>query len=145
MNPKKLIPVAQLSKDPSTKIGAIVFDDSTILFMGFNGFPRGVDDHPGWYADRPVKYKYMSHAESNAIAHAARNGTKLLNSNILVTELCPCSTCAKLIIQAGIKKVYVPKYTMSERWERWSEEFVISMTMFNEAKIEIEEYDLGEL
>ena len=49
--------VAQWSRDPSTKVGAVIVrTDKTVASMGFNGFPRGVDDAEGRYLDKPTKY-----------------------------------------------------------------------------------------
>lgn len=147
MNPLKLLVVAQaiskLSKDPSTKVGAtIIDDDCNVLSMGFNGFPRGVNDSPDRYTDRPTKYKYVVHAELNAIAQAARNGIRLMGSTLLVTALYPCSNCAKAIIQSGIKKVLTPKMPNNDRWNEESE---ISKTMFEEAGVVVELYEPGAL
>jgi dCMP deaminase len=146
MKYEKLIPtahsIAQLSKDPSTKVGAIVFDnDSNILSTGFNGFPRGVNDSIERYLDRPTKYQLVCHAEANAVAQAARVGARLLDSNMIVTAMYPCSNCAKLIIQAGIRRVFVPRQTDTEASKRWSGEIEITQTLFKEAGIIIEEYD----
>lgn len=59
------------SKDPSTKVGAVLFRlDGSIISMGYNGFPRGVDDDPALLADRSVKLKMTIHAEENAILAA---------------------------------------------------------------------------
>ena len=63
--------VSSKSKDPSTKVGAVVVrPDRTIAAMGYNGFPRGVLDLPERYADRPTKYSMVVHAEANAIVSA---------------------------------------------------------------------------
>jgi len=145
MNPLKFVPIAEavstLSKDPSTKVGAVIIDDdSNILSTGFNGFPRGVNDNEIRYKNRDVKLKYVAHAEANAIAQAARVGAKLLGSSLIVTALYPCSNCTKLIIQAGIKKIYVPTMNPWSTNIHWHEERVISKEMFNEAGIEIVEY-----
>lgn len=52
--------VGEWSKDPSTKVGAVlVRPDRTIAAVGFNGFPRGVLDHPERYEDRPTKYEMV--------------------------------------------------------------------------------------
>ena len=46
--------VATWSKDPSTQVGAAVVDGQLcVVSLGFNGFPRGVDDSPELYADKP--------------------------------------------------------------------------------------------
>ncbi len=145
MNPLKFIPIAEaistLSKDPSTKVGAVIIDnDSNILSTGFNGFPRGVNDIEERYKNRDVKLKYVAHAEANAIAQAARVGAKLLGSSLIVTALYPCSNCTKLIIQAGIKTIYVPTMNPWSTNIHWHEERVISKEMFYEAGIEIIEY-----
>lgn len=142
MNPHKFVGVAQavaaLSKDPSTKVGAVVLsDDGTILSVGFNGFPRGVDDNYQRYIDRPTKLSFIAHAESNAIAQAARNGVRLMGSTIVLTALYPCSTCAKQIIQAGIKKVISPRPASGSKW---IEEWEITDILFREAGIEVEVY-----
>jgi dCMP deaminase len=96
------------SKDPSTKVGAVIVrPDRTIASLGYNGFPRGVDDT---YKDREHKLLRTVHAEMNAILSAREpvNGYTLY-----VTPLCPCSNCAAAIIQSGIKRiVYNRKYTM---------------------------------
>lgn len=145
MSPLKFIPVAQavagLSKDGSTKVGAIILDeDCNILSVGFNGFPRGVKDTPDRYADKVVKYQLIAHAESNAIAQAARTGARLLGSCLLVTALYPCSMCARLIIQSGIKTVYAPKHG-DEINPKWIAEAIISRQMFAEAGVKVIEYE----
>ena len=146
MNPLKFIAVAKefanLSKDPSTKVAAIIVaDDDTILSMGYNGFPRGVFDTEERYNDRPTKLNLIAHAETNAIAQAARHGVRLLDSTIILTALYPCSNCAKQIIQAGIKKVIAPKnHGISSNIE-WLRERKISETMFKEAGVIVEIYE----
>ena len=60
--------ISTWSKDPSTQVGAVIVrPDKTIASVGFNGFPRGVDDRPEKLADRPLKYQMIVHAEINAI------------------------------------------------------------------------------
>ncbi len=70
------------SKDPSTKVGVVIIgSDNEILSTGFNGFPRGVDErrYPERW-ERPEKYDWIVHAESNAVANAARVGVSLKES-----------------------------------------------------------------
>ena len=127
---------ASLSKDPSTKVGAVVVnDDGVILSVGWNGFPRGVDDDPTRYADRPTKHALVSHAEQNAIAQAARTGHPLKGATIILSGLYPCSSCAKSIIQAGILRVISPPIRDDSRWvdeNKWAE------LMFREANVTVE-------
>lgn len=145
MNPHKLIPIAQamaqLSKDPSTQVGAIIIDsDGNILSAGYNGFPRGVIDSQARYHHRPTKYSLIAHAEANAIAQAARVGARLLDSTLIVTALHPCSDCAKLIIQAGIRAVYVPDNNSGTIDDHWIKEAGISQRLFREAGVKIVVY-----
>ena len=144
MNLLKFIAVAEamasLSKDPRTKVGAVIVDDDgNILSTGWNSFPRGVDDDPARYADRTVKNQLVSHSEANCIAQAARNGVRLKGANMLLTELFPCSNCAKLIIQAGIRRVYAP-VMRGDHSPEWFHEKEISDLLFSEAGVEVVEY-----
>lgn len=139
MNPLRLLAIAEayaaMSKDPSTKVGALIIDqDCNVLSEGFNGFPRGVFDSSARYQDRPTKYKFIAHAELNAIAQAARKGVKVLGASLIVTALYPCNVCAGAIIQAGIKKVYAPKANANDRWTEATE---VAQTMFKEAGVEV--------
>lgn len=96
--------VAGKSKDPATRVGAVAVGvDNQILSTGFNGLPRRVVDKPT-RLERPEKYLWVVHAESNCIAHAARTGMALKGA-VLYTTHYPCASCAGLIIQAGIKEV----------------------------------------
>ena len=142
MTPLDFIPIAQaisqMSKDPSTKVGAVIVDrDNNILSTGLNGFPRGVIDDPARYADRAIKLRFVAHAESNAISQAARVGARLLDSILVVTALFPCTNCAKMIIQAGIKTVYAPKMNPVSSNQQWFIEEEFSRQMFNEAGVTV--------
>lgn len=99
--------VATWSKDPRTQVGAVIVDGKRrVLGLGYNGFPRGVGDRADRYADREAKYKFVVHAEANAILNATRE----LDDTTLFTTLMPCHECAKLIIQAGITQVFAHSY-----------------------------------
>lgn len=100
------------SKDPNTKVGAVIVDDNNrIVSIGYNGFPEiqnatsedgNNDDRFPW--SRPEKYKYVIHAEINAILNSDTIH-RLKNARIYCTHF-PCNECSKLIIQAGIKEIY---------------------------------------
>lgn len=93
--------VALKSKD-TTKVGCVIVgEDNQILTTGWNGLARGVLEHPERH-ERPEKYDWTVHAEANAIANAARSGTALKGSMLYCTHK-PCTRCAGLIINAGIK------------------------------------------
>ena len=104
------------SKDPNTQVGACIVNESNIIIStGYNGFPYGCsDDIYTWdRTGQDTKYKYVVHAELNAILNA--RGRNLTNSKIYV-DLFPCNECAKIIIQSGIKEVIYlsDKYANSE-------------------------------
>lgn len=123
--------VAAWSHDPSTKTGCVIArSDRTIAAMGYNGFPRGVNDDYTRYEDRPTKYGMVVHAEVNAIlsAHGSVHGCTLYCS------LAPCSSCAGAIIQAGIDRVVSVEATPSQL-ERWGDSFNHTQTMFREAGV----------
>ena len=93
------------SKDPNTQVGACIVDkNNIILSTGYNGLPYGCsDDEYTWErTGEDTKYKYVVHAELNAILNA--QGKDLKNARIFV-DLFPCNECAKAIIQCGIKEV----------------------------------------
>eukprot|EP00747_Dinoflagellata_sp_TGD_P164290 gnl/TRDRNA2_/TRDRNA2_184027_c0_seq1.p1 gnl/TRDRNA2_/TRDRNA2_184027_c0~~gnl/TRDRNA2_/TRDRNA2_184027_c0_seq1.p1 ORF type:complete len:274 (+),score=33.17 gnl/TRDRNA2_/TRDRNA2_184027_c0_seq1:61-822(+) len=100
---------AMRSKDPSTQVGAcIVNNDNRIVGVGYNGFPTGIeDDALPWGKKSPqgefdTKYPYVCHAELNAVLN--KNAESCVGCRIY-SSLFPCNECAKVIIQAGIRKV----------------------------------------
>ena len=101
--------IAQWSKDPNTRVGAVIADSvCRVIGMGYNGFPRGVDDTTERYNDREQKYSFVVHAELNAILNAS---IKLdTDFTTLYVTLSPCRECAKAIIQAGIQRVVFKEY-----------------------------------
>ena len=112
--------ISTWSKDPSTKVGAIVVGcDGQILSQGFNGFPRGIKDSDERLNNRERKYELVVHAEMNAIYNASLNGVSLKDSTLYVYGLPICNECAKGIIQVGIKKVVAtrPQIYNSE-WDK---------------------------
>jgi len=93
--------VSQWSKDPSTKVGAVlVRGDNLIVSTGYNGFPSGHDDSKELYDDRNYKYANIVHAETNAI----RNRNHLYGYT-LYTTFPPCPDCMQRIGDRGIGRV----------------------------------------
>lgn len=126
--------VASWSKDPSTQVGAVVMrEDRTVASLGYNGFPRGVRDAEQRYADRELKYAMVVHAEANAILHAHE---PLKGMTIFTYPFPPCSNCAGMIIQSGIKRIIAPAPTEEQR-ERWGTNMSIAEAMFHEAGVEL--------
>lgn len=127
--------ISEWSKDPSTKVGAVIVDNKRcILGLGYNGFPRGVEDTRERLNDRPIKYQYIVHAEVNAILNSNGN---VSGSTLYIYPLFACSECAKVVIQSGISKVITPRVENS----RWMESNNIAKIMMTEAGIKIETYD----
>lgn len=130
--------VAMKSKDPSTKVGAVIVGpNKEIRSTGYNGLPRGLEDKTERY-DRPMKYNILNHAEENAILHCSRIGVSAYDCTIYVPWF-PCSLCAKSIIQSGITTiVYHSKWPGNHNKDsKWNASMEISKEMFNEVGIKI--------
>lgn len=129
--------VATLSKDPSTKVGAIILDPQRrFVSAGYNGFARGVEDTEARLNDRATKYRLILHAEKNAILFATG---PTHGCTLVVTHPC-CAQCAALIIQAGIAHVMWPKPT-PEFEDRWEEDLRLTWQQFDEAGVIVTELD----
>ncbi len=118
---------AQMSKDPSTKVGAIVVGpDRGIISAGFNGFPRGIADAPDRLNDRDTKMRLVIHGEMNAILAAAKSGSAVGGCSLYVAATDasgsiwggpPCIRCTVEAIQAGIIEfVSWPARSAPSRW-----------------------------
>ncbi len=130
--------IASWSKDPSTQIGAVAIGaKGQVLSQGYNGFPRGIEDHSWRLDDRTTKYKYVVHAEMNCIYNATYNGVSLQGATIYIHGLPVCHECAKGLIQAGIKRVV---YQADEIPEKWKESNQLTIELFSEANIDYEKF-----
>lgn len=135
--------IAMRSRDPNTKNGAVVVNENKIVVgLGYNGFPRGVDDtklpweREGEFCD--TKYAYVVHAEENAIynANAKTDGCKLY------CTLFPCNECAKTIIQNGIKEVIYEsdKYRDDKIWVASRKLFDLAGVKYRQVTQNLTEY-----
>ncbi len=125
--------VSRKSKDPSTKVGAVITDKNHVLIScGFNGLARNVRDTEERLTNRELKYKLIIHAEVNSILFARRS---LENCILYCWPFMPCSNCASVVIQSGIKKVIAP---FKDNY-RWAESFKLSREIFLEAGVELVE------
>jgi dCMP deaminase len=125
--------VASWSKDPSTQTGAVIVDESNrVVSVGYNGFPRAVDDSPERYADRELKYKMIVHCERNALLFA---NTSVKGCTLYTWPFGSCSVCAAMVIQSGIKRCVSPSIPPA-LVERWGTETELAAAMFREAGIE---------
>lgn len=121
--------VATWSKDPSTKVGAIIVDGfRRVVSCGYNGAPKGVEEPPT--LNREEKLLRTIHAEANALHFAG----DVQGCTMYITAA-PCAHCAGHIIQRGIRKVVFfnvnPFLT-----QRWKESFATAKSMFDEADVE---------
>ena len=94
------------------QVGALIVKDRMIISDGYNGTPSGFEnvceDEDG------VTKPYVLHAEANAITKVSKSGNSSEGATLYVTAS-PCLECAKLIIQAGIKRVvYSDEYRLTD-------------------------------
>lgn len=94
------------------KVGCLVVKDKMIISDGYNGTPAGFENI--CEDENNITFPYVLHAEANAITKLARIGNASEGATMYVTDS-PCIECAKLIIQAGIKRVvYSKKYRLED-------------------------------
>ena len=122
------------SKDIRTQIGAVVVGkDNEILSTGYNSFPRGINDDVEERQERPEKYYWFEHAERNAIYNAARIGVSTNGAKMYMTCGIPCADCARGIINAGIKEIWMLGGGSNQL--KWEESAERSIKMFEEAGV----------
>lgn len=132
--------VSTKSKDPKTKIGAILVKNYHVISTGYNGFPIGVKDEKERYIDRQTKYRFIVHAEDNCILTAARFGIAT-GGTIMYTNGIPCCECAKSIIQGGVTQVVVHAQWPDMTHSAWVESVAVSKQMFEESGIKLRIFD----
>lgn len=107
--------VATRSTCHRKNVGAVIVRDRTILSTGYNGSIRGTEhcDEAGHMMEGGHCVRTI-HAEANAIIQAARNGVRVEGSEIYTTAS-PCWECFKLIVNAGINRIYYGEFYREER------------------------------
>lgn len=94
------------------KVGALIVKNQMIISDGYNGTPSGFENV--CEDEENTTKPYVLHAEANAITKIARSNNSSDGATLYVTAS-PCIECAKLIIQAGIKRiVYSEKYRLED-------------------------------
>ena len=83
------------------QVGALMVKDKMIISDGYNGTPSGFENE---CEDNDVTKPYVLHAEANAITKVAKSNNSSKGATMYITAS-PCIECAKLIIQAGIRRV----------------------------------------
>lgn len=97
------------------QVGALIVKEKMIISDGYNGTPSGFENV--CEDENEVTKPYVLHAEANAITKIARSNNSSGGATMYVTAS-PCIECAKLIIQAGIKRVvYSEKYRLEDGLE----------------------------
>ena len=110
------------------QVGALIVKDRMIISDGYNGTPAGFENI--CEDENGVTKPYVLHAEANAISKVAKSGNSSAGSTLYVTAS-PCLECAKLIIQAGIKRVvYRDEYRITD-----------GIDLLRRAGIEVEQID----
>ncbi len=131
--------VATRSTCTRRKVGAVLVKDKRILCSGYNGAPSKVPHCKETGCLRaqlnvPSGEKHELcrgvHAEQNAIVQAALHGIQVDGSILYCTNQ-PCSICAKMIINAGIKTVYYKD----------GYDDTLTLDMFDHAKVELIQID----
>lgn len=122
------------------KVGAVIVREKRVMATGYNGAPAGISTciergecmrtKLGIASGTHAELCYAAHAEQNAIIQAARYGVNIDGATLYCTHQ-PCVICAKMIINAGIRRVVYK--------EGYPDDF--SMKLFEEAGTEITKYE----
>ncbi|MBQ8657788.1 MAG: cytidine/deoxycytidylate deaminase family protein [Clostridia bacterium] len=122
------------------QVGAVIVKDKRVMTTGYNGAPAGIESckEKGECLRRKLNIPsgtqhelcFAVHAEQNAIIQASRYGICIAGATLYCTHQ-PCVICAKMIINAGIKRV-VYKHG-------YPDEF--SIALFNEAGVSVEKFE----
>ena len=113
-------------------VGAVIVRGKTILSTGYNGSLRGLPhcDEVGHEMENGHCVRTV-HAEANAIVHAARHGIIVEGGEIFITAS-PCYNCFKLIVNAGITKIYYGEFYRDERITKHAKELSIELVHIND-------------
>ena len=122
--------VASWSKDPSTKVGAVIADGKRFVCTGFNGFPEGDADKVEDYTNRDIKLSKIIHAENNAIMFATES---LKGFTMYTWPLMPCAHCASMIVQKKLKRVV----SVLNDNPRWQDSFKITRESLEKNGVEL--------
>ena len=141
MEMAQLVPTWASCYQQERKVGAVIVKDKRVMTTGYNGAPSGVKtcvergeclrEKLGIPSGTKQEICYAIHAEQNAIIQAAKLGVSIDGATLYCTHQ-PCSVCAKMIINAGIRRVVYQ--------EGYPDSF--SLDIFKEAKVQLERFDL---
>lgn len=126
---------SERSKDPNTNVGSVIVNnDKRIISSGYNGFFKGLSDDSGLWgknnSDSTLdKYHYVVHSEMNSILSSKQDCTGF---TMYCTHM-PCTECAKIIVQSGIKTIVYAN--------NWGSESEISDFILNEGGVLVKKYN----
>lgn len=123
----------KISNDPDTQVGVVIIGNNfTINSANRSNLDTKMDSER---FKRPLKYKYIEHAERNAIYSAANLGYSLHSSKMYLSKLFPCCDCARAIVESGIKELHCFEPDWNE--EKYKEEFLISKEILESNNVKI--------
>ena len=129
--------ISSWSKDPSTRVGAVLTEDKRVVSIGFNGLPQGVEDKEEILNNRELKYEQVVHGEVNCYIFSGR--TNLKGLTLYTYPFLPCSRCASIFIQAKVDRVVSLELEVKD-FERWGKSINISKENFHQAGIKVDTY-----
>jgi len=133
--------VAMKSKDKRCHNGCVVVGPhNEVRSVGYNSFPRRINDDVPERQEKPEKYFWMEHSERNAIYNATLMGVSLHDCRMFVTGV-PCTDCARAIIQSGIREVIVDKEFNDWNSDKWVEHEKRTKQMFEETGVKLRYYE----
>lgn len=126
--------VSTWSKDPSTKLGAVITKNNRVISVGYNGFSSRIKDDER-LNNRELKYKMVIHGEINAFHKAHK--LDLEDSTLYTFPFMSCSVCFAQGLEVGLVR-HVTPYNENPRW---IDSFKLTRSMANEANVELIEVD----
>lgn len=128
---------ASMSPDPCTKVGCVLVRGEpgglVLVARGRNDFAAGVRRLDA-RLQRPDKYKFLLHAEADAVAWAARESRTTAGCVAVVTKF-PCAPCCSLLIQSGISGLVTPR---PDGDKQWADDYAVSDAMLLEAGVSLQ-------
>lgn len=132
---RSVVRATAIGRGDFPKVGAFIEVDG----LRAEGYNVCIDEAFVEDAKTGDKHLYIIHAEAKAIANAANEGIRTLGGEMYVAGKCVCHECAKLIIAAGITKVYCPEPDVNSKW---AESNKLALKMFEVAGVEVEHNEI---
>jgi dCMP deaminase len=133
--------VSEWSKDPKSKVGAVITDEDGAIALGFNGFPKGILDDER-LKDSEEKLNIILHAEENAILQA---GDRAQGATLYVWGKPVCVNCARIIIQQHVSRVVSTDPREEDKTSIWRKRGIAAAKLLREAKVKLKYYKIGNL